>query len=323
MTIQLFDPFSRAWERMKQALFKPFDIMVWFKVGFTAFLATLMDGNGGGGNGGRLSRDVENANWGEVLNSPYEAWSWLIDNPGWSVFIGFGILVVLAIVIVLLWVSSRGKFMFLDNVVHKRALIGDPWKQYKSQGDSLFFWRLGLALVFIAVFGSLVWFAWTHLHAHYSEFHEWPILLIVQLVFAFFLLILLASYIELLLTGFVVPVMYRHRILATEAWSRFLSIHWANFGYFLLYAIIVALLWLGISVAIIMLGLMTCCCGFIILAIPYLGTVILLPIYYLFRAYSIEFLAQFGDDFNVFLPVPLSDQPGTGGQVDPVGENDS
>jgi hypothetical protein len=106
--------------------------------------------------------------------------------------------------------------------------------------------------------------------------------------------------------------MYKHRILATEAWNRFLSIHWAYFGYFLLYAIIVALLWLGIFVAIIMLGLMTCCCGFIILAIPYLGTVILLPIYYIFRAYSVEFLAQFGDDFNVFIDTSLSDQPVSG-----------
>jgi hypothetical protein len=38
----------------------------------------------------------------------------------------------------------------------------------------------------------------------------------------------------------------------------------------------------------------------LLIAVPYIGSVILLPVSYTFRAFSIEFLAQFGDKFNVF-----------------------
>jgi hypothetical protein len=37
-----------------------------------------------------------------------------------------------------------------------------------------------------------------------------------------------------------------------------------------------------------------------LIAIPYIGSVILLPVSYTFRAFSIEFLAQFGEKFDVF-----------------------
>jgi hypothetical protein len=38
MTIRFMEPLGRAWQRMKQALFRPFDIHKWFVVGFNAFL---------------------------------------------------------------------------------------------------------------------------------------------------------------------------------------------------------------------------------------------------------------------------------------------
>jgi hypothetical protein len=44
-----------------------------------------------------------------------------------------------------------------------------------------------------------------------------------------------------------------------------------------------------------------------LLAVPYLGTVLLLPILVFERAYSVHFLAQFGPSFNVFsaaAPIP-------------------
>ncbi|MCK7483486.1 MAG: hypothetical protein M0C28_45465 [Candidatus Moduliflexus flocculans] len=43
MTIQFMEPLNRAWNRMKIALFKPFDLHKWFVIGFNAFLAGMMD----------------------------------------------------------------------------------------------------------------------------------------------------------------------------------------------------------------------------------------------------------------------------------------
>ncbi|MEZ5082559.1 MAG: hypothetical protein R2750_03800 [Bacteroidales bacterium] len=53
MNIDYIEPLSRGWARMKKALFQPFDLAKWFTVGFTAFLAALMDGGGGGGGNSR------------------------------------------------------------------------------------------------------------------------------------------------------------------------------------------------------------------------------------------------------------------------------
>ena len=51
-----------------------------------------------------------------------------------------------------------------------------------------------------------------------------------------------------------------------------------------------------------MFGLFTCLLGFVLLVIPYIGTVITLPIWYTFRVFSLEFLAQFGLDYDLFPP---------------------
>ena len=53
MQIKFFDPLSNAWSRMTSALFKPFDIGKWFAVGFTAFLAHLLEFGNSGGKGGK------------------------------------------------------------------------------------------------------------------------------------------------------------------------------------------------------------------------------------------------------------------------------
>ena len=51
---------------------------------------------------------------------------------------------------------------------------------------------------------------------------------------------------------------------------------------------------------IITAGLLTCCIGFIFLIIPYIGSVIMLPVSVTFRSLSLEFLEQFGPDYKIF-----------------------
>ena len=140
MNIDFFNPLSRSWDRMKNALFQPFDITKWFVVGFTAFLAELLDGPHGNGSGKYKRDDVD---FGDVADFPYNiAWDWLMDNPGWFSLIIFGIILLIAFLVLLTWLSSRGKFMFLDNVVHDRAKVTKPWYDFREHGNSLFLWRL-------------------------------------------------------------------------------------------------------------------------------------------------------------------------------------
>jgi hypothetical protein len=53
------------------------------------------------------------------------------------------------------------------------------------------------------------------------------------------------------------------------------------------------------------------------MAIPYLGTVLLLPVLVFKRSYSIYFLRQFGPEYDVFPPAPPA-PPVTGLQPSPV-----
>jgi hypothetical protein len=100
-----------------------------------------------------------------------------------------------------------------------------------------------------------------------------------------------------LLEDFVVPVMYRRGVRTVEAWGVFRrevlpGNGWAIVRFYLLKV----LLGIAIGVAAILVTCCTCCLA----ALPYLGTVILLPIYVFVRSYSLSFLEQCGEEWRFF-----------------------
>lgn len=300
MNINYFDALSRAWNRMVTALFRPFDLGKWFVVGFTAFLAGLLDTPGGGGGGSRHRLHRHN-DFGDVLAFPSIAWDWLMDHPFWFTLIIIGVILFIIILIVLTWLSSRGKFMFLDNVVHNRAKVTQPWHEFRKQGNSLFLWRLGFGLVILA---GLILFAiqffYVALDIYNAGFSTAIIAPILGIGFLLLCFIIVAAFISAFLNNFVVPIMYKNRIAASQAWHRFLSIFSKHWIYFLLYGIFLLGLYIVMVIGVIIAGLMTCCIGFVFLIIPYIGSVILLPISYTFAALGPEFLVQFGPEFDIF-----------------------
>ena len=303
MTIQFMEPLSRAWRRMKIALFKPFDLHKWFVIGFNAFLAGLLSVT----NGSSGSRSGNHGDFGEFIHFPRTAWEWLMNHPGWAVAILFGVLVVIVVLVVLTWVGSRGVFMFLESVVHDRVEIARPWREYQKEGNSLFVWRLVFGLIVLAVFAGLgVWF-----FAQGAVIYDQglgrviPIGLILGLGLLTLAAILIIGYITLFLQDFVAALMFKHRISAVAAWRMFLAIFRQHAFYFLAYGIIIFFLTLAFVAAVIVAGLITCCVGWLLLIIPYIGTVVTLPFWYLLRSFSLEFLAQFGPDYEVF-PKPAA-----------------
>ncbi|MBN2175072.1 MAG: hypothetical protein JW731_13140 [Bacteroidales bacterium] len=167
MNIQIIEPLSRAWNRMKKALFQPFDLGKWFTVGFTAFLATLMDYHGGGNASNKYS---EHADWDTFFNFPGIAREWLLEHTFWLTFIIFGIILVLALIFVFTWLSSRGKFMFLYNVVYDEAEVLKPWQEFRREGNSLFIWRLIYGFIcFAAVISFLAYAFLTFRELYYTD----------------------------------------------------------------------------------------------------------------------------------------------------------
>lgn len=298
MTIQFMEPLSRAWNRMKLALFRPFDIHKWFVIGFNAFLAGLMDATNGSGG----SRGGKNGTFGEFIHFPRTAWVWLMDNPGWAIAILFAIVVAAAVIIVLTWASSRGVFMFLDNVVRDRVEIAKPWREYQREGNSLFVWRLVFGLICLVLFSGLVAFFFIQGAAIYDAgyFRAVPIAFILGFGLLTLLTVLVIGYITLFLKDFVAALMYKNRITAVQAWKLFLGLFGKYPMHFLGYGILIFLLILVFVFVVIVAGLITCCIGWLLLVIPYIGTVVTLPVWYTFRAFSLEFLAQFGPEYDVF-----------------------
>ncbi len=260
-----------------------------------------MDYNGGGGGNRSSVRSEYNEGLDNFFNFPELAREWMAEHPVIASLIVAGIVFLVVLFIVLTWLSSRGKFMFLYNVVNDKAEVVSPWKAYARQGNSLFIWRLIYGLVSLFIVMASLYYAYLFFqnmyfnHVHFTE----EISGILGYIFWFLILIIVFGYISLFLSDFVVPIMYKHRLSASQAWYKFMQILWPKLGYFILYGLFIFVLGILVVIAIIIFGFVTCCIGFLMLMIPYLGSVLLLPVSYTYRAYSIEFLSQFGEEFTL------------------------
>jgi hypothetical protein len=301
MRIAFGAPFEHALSRTKRALFSPFDLGKWFTVGFTAFLADIVNSHNGGG-GGSNFRERTHWDWEDFLDFPGVVVDWFADNPGWFMLCLIGLVVIIAIVLLLVWLSSRGKFMFLHNVANDESQVSKPWGEYGREANSLFLWRVAFGLICLVPVAVLVGLG-IHMAILLADAYYVPagsILVIIGLGLAGLALFIAIAYIDLFLDSFVVPIMYRERVGVTSAWARFLSLFSQRPWHFILYGLMVFFLHLIVGLMIFIVGLLTCCIGFLLLIIPYIGSVVTLPISYVFRAFSLEFLEQFGPEYKVF-----------------------
>jgi len=295
-SIRYWQPLERAFDRMRRFLFEPFDLVTWMVLGFSAWLATLGSGSGGGGN---LAGDPT-----DIGDSFGRAASSLFDNIFLVGLVGMAGVVVLAVVAVLLWLSSRGKFIFLDNCVHERAEISNPWHRYKDLGNSLFLWRVAFVGVVIAVLAAAALIpAIPAALISGGSFDDLSIFAMsswgVFFGLAAVVVVIISLFVSLFLDAFVVPIMYRYELGAVEAWNYLVPWLKAHTGSFVLYGFFVLLLTIGFAIVSMLACLLTCC----IAALPYIGTVVLLPLWVTYRHLSLEWLAQFDPGFDVFTPL--------------------
>ena len=130
---RIFAPFGEAFETTKKILFQPFDLTKWFVIGFAAWLATMFSGGDFNYRRGLQQRRLE-------LENAYPRQGVFIPRlPPWviPVVIGVGLLI-LAIVVLLLWLNSRGRFMFTDCIVRNRGAIAEPWREFRTDGNRYF-----------------------------------------------------------------------------------------------------------------------------------------------------------------------------------------
>ena len=305
MSISVIDPLNPAIDRTRKILFQPFDLGKWITLGFCAWLANL----GEGGGNFNINFGGDNRHGGQPGGRGLDpVMDWIGAHLALVLVCAIVIILVgLIIGLLLVWLSSRGRFMFLDGVVHNRGAVKAPWREFRSEGNSLFLFRVclglasfGLCLLILVVAVAV---AWRDIQA--EEFGFPAVAALAGGILAFLLVVIVVGCVSLFLKDFVVPIMYLRRIGVMEAWRVFrrsmLDSHLGTFVVYILFKIVIVLV---IGMIAVLFTCLTCC----IALIPYVGTVILLPLFVFVRAYSVYFIQQFGPEWQLITEEPIEPQ---------------
>lgn len=294
------EPVSRAIEHTRRVLF-PFSAGKWLSMGFVAWLAHLGEAGGsfnlpdtsgrGGGGGSGIKPAID----------------WIRDNLSLVVTVGVAVLVVgMAIGVAMTWVSSRAKLMWVSAVARDDAAVEEPWRRFAERGRDLFWVRLWigligllLLLVGLGVGGAL---AWPELSSGVVERGA-----LLGLGVGVLLIVLGGiplTVASALIDDFVVPAMYLNDEPVGPAWRRVKAeILSGNLGTIVLFYLMKILLSLVEGMIAILATCITCC----FVALPYIGTVILLPLFVFNQAYVLCFVEQFGPGWrSIERPEPFS-----------------
>jgi hypothetical protein len=292
--IDFEQPLQQAWKRMGARLFSPFDFKKWLSLGFVAWLATFLTGGGGS----------VNVPWSfDSGNSNPQDWLGVLD-PGSTILTVCGVLLVIGLLlIVMMWIGSRAQFMFLDNVLRDRADVVAPWREFRERGHRFFVFYtwvasvpvvLGLLLVGAALIvfwpelTTLTWPGWPHLL-------PWIVMFLIVLVLG-----LAWSVAMLLYRDFGVPILYASDCSAGEAFAEVWAIVRAKPGECALYLLVRV----GLAMAFSLLGgamtLLTCCVG----GLPYVFSVLTLPIAVFRQSFVLDCLAQLEPEYTLWRDVP-------------------
>jgi len=172
----------------------------------------------------------------------------------------------------------------------------EPWREYRKEGNSYFLFLLGVMFAVLLLTGlmlaSVVGLGWLKQGAAETGSITSIGLLVFLCVFWIAIVIVVS-----IATYFMVPVMYRKRCRALEALhdvTLLISRHLGSFFLLCLFGIVLLL-------AVLMIGAIVTCATCCLAAIPYVGTVILLPLFVCLRAFGLVFLRQFGPDYDVWM----------------------
>jgi hypothetical protein len=300
--IEILAPFNQAIELTRLILFRPFDITKWLVIGFAAFLSGWFNSGGGSIN----PWSFRGWNTSSAQPPTFQVRSFNIDQAGvlFLVLIAVLVIVFFTFLILWLWITARGRFIFIDCIVRNRAAIAEPWREFRREGNRFFVFLLVLIVASIAVvallaglvFGSLM--LWRNYHIS-----NVPALLVLVPI-AVFAWVAFAVVVNLIIY-FMPPVMYARRCSPGEAARGLVQLVLDEPAPFILFILFMIALWIGWIMVGCLVTCLTCCLA----SLPYIGTVLVLPVPVFFRSFSLLFLRQFGPDWDVWGKIPDPETP--------------
>jgi len=321
------DAIAPAFNYMAKVLFKPFSFVKWLKLGLVAFLVSL--GSGGAGGNFNFNFPSKQEIPSETVNQFSQIGQWIESHLALVIIIGIlAFLLIMIILAILIYFSSRFSFVYLDSVVKNDVQIKQSYKDNKVNGWSYFLWRIIFALIALLVILLLIGVPTTILVliGIKKGFTVSIILLLILTGLVFIGLIILLAVIGQFTTDFVLPIMYLRKLRILEAWKVLLALMRNNKGHFFLYL----LMRIVLGLASVMILIVPCCLvgcifapfymlmvGLVLLALKYpliwiiivlCGLIINLissfvyqtifsPVTVFFRVYPLIYLEGFGDEF--------------------------
>jgi hypothetical protein len=185
----------------------------------------------------------------------------------------------------------------VDCIVKNRGAIVEPWREFREQGNSYFLFGLLVTFIILIILAvaALPFLLPLIKGATFSS----PSIFLICTIALWAMVLLFLIFAWGLISHFMVAIMYRRRCLAREAFATAVSL-FANYpGEITLYC----LFWIALAIASAVVGCIATCATCCIAILPYIGTVILLPLFVCLRAFGLRFIQQFGPEYDVWFAV--------------------
>jgi hypothetical protein len=298
---------------MKRILFRPFNIGTWFSFGFVFFLQSCMEGGGSnglniprgnsGGSGGGFGHGSDSGDTGNNLAGIAHD---LMSSGGGSsgidpsvivIILAVACLIAIPMVILMLWLGTRGQMMAIRSVAIGQANISEQWNATRDAGGKLFKFHLamtGIGLVMFVPLGGVAAVVALPAIRDGAKIESLLPMLIGLGVIAVLLMFPLLL-VNAMARNFVAPIMLKHGVGAREGWKRFWAVGRSQVGGIIVFYLMRLLVSLGAGIVGIIAGFLTCCLGFL----PVLHQTLMAPYYVFERAWTLEVLASMSPDFDV------------------------
>lgn len=266
MPLSAVDSIDPALKHTKEQLFRPFRLGQWTRLALVGLFAGEMS-SGGGCN--------FNGNFPSHTSTTHNDFAFTLAPHNWAFLVPIVIVALLTIPIVwllLMYVSSRMRFVLFDSVIAKKCEIGRMWRARQQPALQYFLWQTVIALVMIAglclVVGVPLLVAF--LLGWFTSPHEHILALVLGGIALFFVLlawVALALIVHVFTKDFVVPQMALENISAFEGWRRLWGIMQQEKGAYAGYGGMKLIMAIGAAVAIGILAFI----AIVILLIPFGG----------------------------------------------------
>ena len=243
-TMNVGEAISPTIAHTARLLFKPFALRKWLALGFVALLAAMGDG------GFRFNFGANSDANGPAIGA------WIEHHVAWIIVVS---VVLSAIGLVLMWVGSVMKFVYLNQITRDPYAIREPFHRFRRLGTSLFLWRLAFIFVVVLVAAVVIALpiAALQLNRMTQDGSAMIVLGIWCILFGLAILIT-AAVVDIFARDFVATAMFVRGVKVLEGWRTALPLLRENRKQYALYVLMLIAIALvtGFASSFILLALL-------------------------------------------------------------------